>query len=120
MKLNKKGSVIVELIISIVIFATIVLIVGNFKVYLATHEASIVKQTAFYTNIDNVVADLYAEANWVNLGENLVVDTGIGELKVTINDLGVTTHKTNSIEVKFEFQDLEKTEILERSVYYNE
>lgn len=120
MKLNKKGSAIVELIISIVIFATIVLIVSNFKVYLATHEASIKKQTALYTSIDNVVADLYSEGDWDNLKSNFIIDTGMGKLQVHINNLGITANNTNLIVVKFEFHNLERTEKLERSVYYNE
>ena len=118
-KLNKKGSAIVELVISIFIFATIVLLVTNFKTYLATEEARMTQQSTFYSQIDIELANIYFEDDWDNL-ENKTTKTKVGDLQVNIENQGVSEFNTEMLEVEFQLKELTKTLNLERSVYYNE
>lgn len=116
MKLNKKGSAVVELIISIAIFAAIVFITTSFRIYLATHVADMTKKTTFYTHIDNELAYMYSMDNWDNLEETKNVDTGKGVIEVKITPQGVSEFDTEVIQVNFELEELGKELQLERSV----
>lgn len=118
-KLNKKGSAIIELIISIFIFAAIVLVVTNFKTYLATQEAKMIQQSTFYSHIDIELANIYSEDNWDNL-ENKTTKTDTGDLLINIEKKDVSEFNTKVIEVEFKLKELTKTLNLERSVYYDE
>ena len=80
MKLNKKGSSYIGLIVSIIVLLAIVSIVGTFMVYVSTHKQKVIEQNEFSHQISAQISEVYSEP-WVDL-EKETIDTKYGPIEV--------------------------------------
>lgn len=123
---NQRGYGVLSLIISVVIVSIIVIVVMNFKSYLAIQESKMVKKETFYSHVDTELSELYSNEWTFN---DKVIETKVGDLTVNLEDLGVNEYDTRVMKVNFEMKDMDKSFKmkdlkqsfeLERSQYYDE
>lgn len=115
--MNKKGFAVLEIIFAIAMLGILVTAVTGFKSYLANHEADIIKQEEFYTNVDKELTKLYSE-EWDY--ENKTIEMKSGNLEISMINLGNSEYGTDIMEVTFETDELKQIFEIERSEYYHE
>lgn len=116
MKLNKKGSSYIGLIVSIIVLLAIVSIVGTFMVYVSAHKQKVIEQNEFSHQISAQISEVYSEP-WVDL-EKETIETKYGPIEVTYELTGETEFSTKKLDVTFSKNDIQSTYQLERSNYY--
>jgi len=117
-KKNNKGSSYIGLFVSIILFFAIIGVIGQFRVYLSTHEVKVKKHNVFLIGTNNKITEIYNDDNWDDLVDTEYITTTFGEIEVTYENKGLTEFDTNLLKVTFLFHDKEKIYNLERSIYY--
>lgn len=115
--MNKKGASYVSLLITLVIFLSVLVVFGNFSVYISNHKQNVKEANYVYQEITNHISDLYNNHEWELLDDE-IISTEQGDLKVLYTYEENTEFATSELSVDFIFKDINETYKLERSVYY--
>lgn len=115
--MNKRGFTVLEVIVGVTILAILVIITTNAQSYVATHSSKIVKKETYFSHIEAELTDIYYHNT---IYDEKTIDTNVGELIVTMEDLGLNEYNNDVSKVTFTANDFSKTYEVERSRYYVE
>ncbi len=115
--MNKKGILLIELLSSLIIATLIIVLIGVVNTSIINNKKHIDDKIIYINSVNNTITDLYNTFNW----DELELNSGGFDTAVDVEILSMITdpiHKTNKLEVRFSYKDLQRELILERSSYF--
>lgn len=113
--MSKKGFAALEVIAGIVILAILVTVTTNTQVYLAVQSSKVLKGETYIFHIEEELTDIYYTNS---MYEEKTIETKVGDLSVTMENLGSNEYNNNISKVTFQAEDFKRTYEVERSQYY--
>lgn len=118
--LSNKGVIFINILVSIVIVLIVVIMLSQFRLFLATSNKHLSKNLLFFETINNKITDIYLTKDWSNMEEE-IIETDLGNVIVKYSNYESKTHNlTSRIIVEFLFEDKTREYVLERSIYFGE
>lgn len=112
--MKKKGSVYIDILISISIFLLVIIISTNFMATSSINKLKIKKQERYFLEINNKIANIYNLNVWDEF-EDECIETEYGDIEIEyLSYKKNTPFLTSLLKIKFVFEDAEKEYVLEK------
>lgn len=118
-KLNKKGATYIDLLIALFVLMTVAVLMGQFQRIFRDHYVNDKQEIIVLEQVMVEMEDAYARADW-SLPVAKTITTQYGDMSVSLGGYSLSTFETEKLSIGLTLNQLKRTFIIERSVYWNE